>query len=236
MVAAQLLPLDEGAAPDEVGLDRTDELARRADLEAHDRLQDDQAGRLAGLAEAVPPGRLEGRLGRVGLVHPSPADQAASTSITGKPRSSPPSAANRAPSSTAAGRLRPDALRIGLESRSWIARSAGARAHPDRHGRRLLLARDQALEACGRLRPWRRDGLAVGDPRLADVGLDPEARCRSRCLSTSRCSSPIPEMIVWPVSSWIVVSGRSDPPGPGAGAPPRGDRGPRRSSARSPSR
>jgi hypothetical protein len=45
-------------------------------------------------------------------------------------------------------------------------------------------------------------GLAVGDLRLADVGLDLEL-ARMRSMSTSRCSSPMPAMMVWPVSSSV---------------------------------
>ena len=48
------------------------------------------------------------------------------------------------------------------------------------------------------------DGLAVGDLRLADIGLDLEL-AHQAVDDDLQCSSPMPEMMVWPVSSSVLT-------------------------------
>src|SRR3954470_10331010 len=170
-VAAPLLALQAPAPAAEVADDVAEEVLGGHDLDLEHRLEQDGLGAARGLLEGERAGDLEGDLGRVRVVV-LPVDERHADVDDGVARAH--AVGERLLDALLDGGDELDRHRAAADLRDEVEPLAGGRLNVDVDDAVLARAAGLAHEAALDLLGGAADGLAVGDLRAADVGLDVE--------------------------------------------------------------
>src|SRR4051794_3170668 len=170
-VAAPLLALQAPAPAAEVADDVAEEVLGGHDLDLEHRLEQDGLGAARGLLEGERAGDLEGDLGRVRVVV-LPVDERHADVDDGVARAH--AVGERLLDALLDGGDELDRHRAAADLRDEVEALAGGRLDVDVDDAVLARAAGLAHEAALDLLGGAADGLAVGDLRAADVGLDVE--------------------------------------------------------------